>query len=125
MEADVYLRQAPHWHFPSQLAVGLKSAAAENASPFYGVDESENQFCGAADADESPSSGAVGAEGGCPFLGAADVAGGSPFCDAVGVADVSPSCGAVGGAPACCGWCGTAQTGACAVADGTDQWESP
>lgn len=67
----------------------------------------------------------MGAEGGCPFLGAADVAGGSPFCDAVGGADVSPSCGVVGGAPACCGWCGTAQTGACVVADGTDQWESP
>lgn len=80
----------------------------------------ENQFCGAADADGSPSSGAVDAEGGSPFLGAAD---------AVGVADESPFCGAVVDAvdevPVCCGWCGTALTEAGAEADGTDQWESP
>lgn len=85
----------------------------------------ENQFCGAADADGIPSSGAVDAEGETPFLDVVDVAGGSPFCDAVGVADESPSCGAVDVAPVCCGWCGTALTGAGVVADGTDQWESP
>lgn len=73
----------------------------------------ENQFCGAADADESPSSDAVDAEGGLPFLGVADVA------------DESPSCGAVDEALVCCGWCGIALTGAGVVADGTDQWESP
>lgn len=85
----------------------------------------ENQFCGAADADESPSSGAVDAGGGRPFLGVADVVGGSPFCDAVGVVDESPSCGAVDEALVCCGWCGIALTGAGVVADGTDQSESP
>lgn len=76
----------------------------------------ENQFCGAVDADGSPSSGAVDAEGGSPFLGAADAVGGSPFCDAVGVADESPSC---------CGWCETGLTAVGVVADETDQWESP
>ena len=76
----------------------------------------ESQFCGAVDADASPSSGAVGAEDECPFLGAADVLGGSPFCDAVGVADE---------ALVCCGWCGKAPTAAGVVAGGTDQWESP
>lgn len=98
----------------------------------------ESQFCDAADVDGSPSSGAVGAEDGSPFWGAADAMGESPFCGAVGVADESPSCGAavdvVGGspscdaadeAPVCCGWCGTALTGADVAADGTDRWESP
>lgn len=85
-----------------------------------------NQFCGAADADVSPSSGAVDAESESPFLGVADVAGGSPFCDAVGVVDGNPFCGvAVDEAPVCCGWCGTALTGEDVVADGTDLWESP
>lgn len=74
----------------------------------------ENQVCGA-----------VGAAGETPFLDVADAVGGSPFCDAVGVADEIPSCGAVDVAPVCCGWCGTELTGADAVADGTDQWESP
>lgn len=94
---------------------------------------SENQFCGAADADGSPSSG-VGAEEGNPFLDVVDVVGGNPFCDAVGVGDASPicgaavdavgespSCGAVDEAPTCFGWCGTELTEAGAVADGTDQ----
>lgn len=85
----------------------------------------ENQFCGAVDADGSPSSGVVGAEGGSPFLGVADAVGGSPFCDAVGVADGSPSCGAVDEVPICCGWCGTALTAAGVVVDGTDRWGSP
>lgn len=85
----------------------------------------ENQFCGAADVDEGPSSGAADAEGGRPFLGVADAPGGSPFCDAVGVADESPSCGAADEAPACCGWCGIALTGAGVAAGGTDRWESP
>ena len=85
----------------------------------------ENRSCGAVDADGSPSSDAVDAEGGSPFLGVVDVVGGSPFCGAVGVADESPFCGAADEAPVCCGWCGTALTGAGAEADGTDQWESP
>lgn len=86
---------------------------------------SENQVCGAVDADGSPSSGAVDAEGESPFLGVADVVGESPSYDAVGVADEIPSYGAVDEAPACCGWCATALTGAGVVADGTDRWESP
>lgn len=93
----------------------------------------ENQFCGAADVDGSPTSGAVDVEGGCPFLGAADAAGGSPFCDVIDVADGRPSCGAVvdvGGSPSC-GAVGEAQAyyGLCGItlteegvgADGTDQ----
>lgn len=85
----------------------------------------ENQFCGAADADGSPSSGAADAEGGSPFLHVADVVGESPFCDAVGVDDGSPFCGVVDAAPVCCGWCETAQTAAGEAADGTDPWGSP
>lgn len=125
-EPDVYLNQVSQQHSPSQL-VGLSSAAAGGASPSYGAVgvESENRFCDAADADENPSSGAVDAEGGCPFFGAADAVGGCPFCGATGVAGESPSCDAADGAPAYFGWCVTAPTGAGVGADATDQWVNP
>lgn len=127
MEPDVYLNQVSQPHSPSQL-VGLSSAAAAGGvSPSYGAVgvENENRFCDAADVDENPTSGAVDAEGGCPFFGAADAVGGCPFCDVAGVAGESPSCGAADGAPAYFGWCVTTLIEAGVGADVTDQWVNP
>lgn len=115
-------------HFPLLFAVGLKSAAVVGReSLVYGAADVANgdQFCGAADADESPSSDVVDAESGNPFLDVVEEAGGSPTCGAVGVADESLFCGAVDEAPVCCGRCGTTPTAGGAAADGIGHWASP